>query len=86
MKFLIGIILIIIGILLLKYRYQVYHFTGDWEWAVRFFGGNGTVVAICLIGAGFIFVGAGFPLGAFDEEKIPKNPVSNSTNFVFSEK
>lgn len=70
MNFLIGIILIIVGILLIKYRYPIYHFTGDWSFAQQYLGANGTVVAISLIGAGLIFVGVAFPLGAFNKEEI----------------
>lgn len=69
MNFLVGLILIATGILVLKFRYQVYHFTGDWDWASRYLGSNGTIVAISLFGAGLIFVGVAFPLGAFEDEK-----------------
>ncbi len=75
MNFLVGIILILAGIAVLKYRYPIYHFTGDWDWASRFLGANGTIVAISLIGAGLIFVGVAFPLGAFNDMQS-----SNSTS------
>lgn len=70
MNFFVGLILIATGILVLKFRYQVYHFTGDWDWASRYLGSNGTVVAISLLGCGLIFVGVAFPLGAFEKEEI----------------
>ncbi|MDD2693897.1 MAG: hypothetical protein PHY14_03110 [Candidatus Gracilibacteria bacterium] len=66
MKILIGLFFIAIGIAIMRYRYQIYNFTGDWDWALKYLGGNGTVLAITLIGMGFVAVGAAWPFGAFD--------------------
>lgn len=65
MDWLVGIIIVVAGIAMLRYRYPLYHFTGEWGWAQKYLGSNGTVVAIALIGAFLIFVGVAFPLGAF---------------------
>lgn len=65
MDWLVGLIIVVAGIAMLRYRYPLYHFTGEWGWAQKYLGSNGTVVAIALIGAFLIFVGVAFPLGAF---------------------
>lgn len=65
MDWLVGIIIVVTGVAMLRYRYPIYHFTGEWGWAQKYLGSNGTVVAIALIGALLIFVGVAFPLGAF---------------------
>ena len=56
---------------ILRYRYQIYEFTGDWDWAVRYLGGNGTIVAISLIGALLIAVGTAYPFGVIDFTPTP---------------
>ncbi len=38
------------GIAILRYRYQIYGFTGEWSLATKYLGGNGTIVALTLIG------------------------------------
>ncbi len=38
MNFIIGIILIAVGALIIRYRYQIRDFTGDWDWAIRYLG------------------------------------------------
>lgn len=73
MDFLVGLILIATGVAVIKFRYPLYHFTGDWDWAMRFLGSGGTVAAIAIIGAGLIFVGVAFPLGAFDDTRSAGN-------------
>lgn len=73
MDWIVGLILVAAGVALLRYRYQVHNFVGEWDWAQKFLGANGTVVALSLIGAGLIFVGVAFPFGAFD-----KPPVSTT--------
>lgn len=65
MKFLIWLILIIIWLVVLKYRYQVYDFTGEFDWAQKYFGSTGTLFVIILIGAILIFSGVAYPLGGF---------------------
>ena len=62
MKLFIGIMLIALGILVLRYRYQIHEFTGEWGWASEYLGGNGTVVAISLIGMLLIGGGTAYPL------------------------
>ena len=49
------------GVAILRYRYHIYNFTGDFDWAQRYLGGNGTVVAIVLFGMLLIGAGAAFP-------------------------
>lgn len=60
------IILIALGILILRYRYHIHSFTGEWSWATEYLGGNGTVVAISLIGALLIALGTAYPFGVLD--------------------
>lgn len=67
MDFLVGLILIIAGIIMIRYRFQIYHFVGEWDWANKYVGGSKN--AIVLIGCGLIFVGVAFPFGAFDGMK-----------------
>lgn len=50
MNFLVGLILIASGILVVRYRFMLYNFTGDWAWAQKFLGSNGTLVAITFFG------------------------------------
>ncbi len=66
MDFVIGFILIGIGIALIKYRYVVYDFTGEWGWASTYLGGNGTIVAIVMIGMFLIGLGTAYPFGVVD--------------------
>jgi hypothetical protein len=44
---------------ILKYRYQIYEFTGEWGWAEKYVGN--TTVAISLIGMLLIAVGTAYP-------------------------
>jgi hypothetical protein len=71
MRFLLWLLIILAGIAILRYRYQIYEFTGDWDWAVRYLGGNGTIVAISLIGALLIAVGTAYPFGVIDFTPTP---------------
>ncbi len=66
MKLLTGLILIALGVAILRYRYQIYNFTGEWGWANQYLGGNGTITAISLIGLLLIGAGSAYPFGAFD--------------------
>ena len=66
MKLLTGLILIGVGIAILRYRYQIYNFTGEWGLANQYLGGNGTITAIALIGIFLIGIGSAYPFGAFD--------------------
>jgi hypothetical protein len=63
MRVLYGLLIIALGIAILKYRYQIHNFTGDWGWAEQYLGGNGTISAISLIGAFLIAVGTAYPFG-----------------------
>lgn len=63
MDFVVGLILILTGIAVIKYRFMIYNFAGEWDWASKYVGG--TTNAIVLFGMGLIFVGIAFPFGAF---------------------
>jgi hypothetical protein len=64
MKLLIWLMLIAIGATIIRYRFQVYEFTGEWDWANTYL--SSTMVAIILIGMVLIGAGAAYPFGAFD--------------------
>lgn len=86
MDFLVGIILVFTGISMIRYRFQVYNFVGEWDWAIKYLGG--TVNAISITGALLIFVGVAFPLGAFDgiqstPNTAPGSQVQTSTGVNF---
>lgn len=81
MSFLIGLLLIAIGILIIRYRYQIHGFTGEWWWAQKYLGGNGTIVAIALSWALCIFIGVAYPLGAFKNSEVV--PSETPTTSVF---
>jgi hypothetical protein len=66
MNFLIGLLFIALGIVIIRFRYQIYNFTGDWDWAVKYLGGNGTVVAMVFIGMFLIWVWAAYPFWVID--------------------
>ena len=66
MDILIGILIFSLGIVTISYRYAIYRFTGDWEWAMRFLGTNGTILAIILIWALLMFLGIAYPFWIFD--------------------
>lgn len=66
MDFIVGLLVILSGIAILRYRYQIYEFTGEWDWAIKYLGGNGTVVAISLIGMLLIGAGTAYPFGVID--------------------
>jgi len=63
MNFLIGILIIGLGVLILKYTRPTYEFVGAWAWAEKFFGIGGTITALKLLGIIFIVVGALYALG-----------------------
>ncbi len=71
MKFLLWLIIIACGVLVLKYRYQIYEMTGDWGWAEKYLGGTGTITAIALIGMLLIAAGTAYPFGVI--EFMPKD-------------
>ena len=74
MNFLLWLFFIWLGILVIRYRYVIHDFTGEWWWANTYLGWNGTVVAIVLIGMGCIAAGAAYPFGVFDGVGWPIEP------------
>lgn len=66
MNLLLGILIFALGVLIIHFRYQLYNFTGDWDWAIKYLWGNGTVVAIILIGMFLMGVGVAYPFGVFE--------------------
>lgn len=81
MKFLIWFVLILLGIALMRYRYQIYEFTGDWDWAIKYLWGNGTIVAIILIGMLLVGFGTAYPFGVIElgGTHIQIDPSSNTS-------
>lgn len=63
MNFLIGLLVIGLGVVILKYIRQTYEFVGAWDWAERFFGIWGTITALKLLGLVFITIGSLYALG-----------------------
>ena len=63
MNFLIGLLVIGLGVVILKYIRPTYEFVGSWVWAEKFFGIGGTVTALKLLGIVFIVFGALYSLG-----------------------
>ncbi len=63
MNFLVGLLIIGLGVLILKYTRQTYEFVGSWSWAEKFFGIGGTITALKLTGIVFIVTGALYGLG-----------------------
>jgi uncharacterized membrane protein SpoIIM required for sporulation len=66
MNILLGLIIIASGVGILRFRYQIYQFTGDWDWAIKYLWGNGTVVAIVLIWMLLIGAGTAYPFWVFE--------------------
>jgi hypothetical protein len=58
------LLIILAGMAILKYRYQIYDFTGEWGWAEKYVGN--TTVAISLIGMLLIAVGTAYPFWVVD--------------------
>jgi hypothetical protein len=63
MNFLVGLLIIGLGVVILKYTRQAYEFVGSFAWAEKFFGIGGTITALKLIGIVFIVTGALYALG-----------------------
>ncbi len=63
MNFLIGLLIVVLGVLILKYTRLTYEFVGSFTWAEKFFGIGGTITALKLFGIVFIVVGALYALG-----------------------
>lgn len=66
MKLLLGLIIILTGVAILKYRHQIHEFTGEWGWANTYLWGNWTVVAIALIGMILIWIWTAYPFWVID--------------------
>lgn len=64
MRILTWLILISIGAAIIYYRFAIYDFTGEWEWANKYL--NNTMIAIVMIGMILVGMGAAYPFGAFD--------------------
>ncbi len=64
MKIVTWLVLIAIGWAIIHYRFNIYDFTGEWEWANKYL--NNTMIAIVLIGMILVGMGAAYPFGAFD--------------------
>lgn len=61
MRYILGIIVIAVGILMLRYNEQLYRIVGRWNWAEKMFSTGGTrtgikVVALATIILGFVFM------------------------------
>lgn len=57
-NFFVGLIVIALGVLILKYIRETYELVGSWTWAEKFFGIGWTVTAIKLLGIVLITFGA----------------------------
>lgn len=66
MKFFYGLVFFAIGVALIKYRKNVYEWTGRFAWAERYLGNGGTVLVIVLAGCLLIFLSIAYPTGAID--------------------
>ena len=65
MKIIIWLLFITAGVAIIQYRFVIYEFTGEWEWANKYL--NNTMLAIILIGMVLIGIGSAYPFGAFDD-------------------
>ena len=54
------------GLALLKYRRNVFEWTGRWGWAEKYLGNGGTLTALALLGLALLALSVAYPLGAFD--------------------
>jgi hypothetical protein len=63
MNFMIGLLVIGLGVVIIKYTRQTYEFVGSFAWAEKFFGIGGTISALKIFGLVFIAVGALYALG-----------------------
>lgn len=63
MNFVIGLLIIGLGVVILRYTRQTYELVGAFAWAEKFFGIGGTVTALKLLGIVFIVTGALYALG-----------------------
>lgn len=64
MRLITWIILIALGVAIIRYRFNIYEFTGEWDWANKYL--SSTMVAIVMIGMILIGAWAAYPFGAFD--------------------
>ncbi len=61
-----GILLIIWGYSIIKYRRNVKSWTGNWLWAEKYIGNGGTYVVLILIGLALMFFGILYPFGGIE--------------------
>ena len=64
MRLITWIILIALGATIIRYRFNIYEFTGEWDWANKYL--SSTMVAIVMVGMILIGAWAAYPFGAFD--------------------
>jgi len=62
-NFFMGLLVIGLWVVILKYIRPTYEFVGSWVWAEKFFGIGGTVTALKLLGIIFIVFWAIYALG-----------------------
>jgi hypothetical protein len=79
MKFLMWLLILLSGMAILRYRYQIYDFTGEWGWAEKYLGGNGTISAISLIWALLIGIGTAYPFWVIDFSPDPRDTLPGFT-------
>ncbi|HRI36594.1 MAG TPA: hypothetical protein PK765_06080 [bacterium] len=68
MKFIYGLIFFFLGAAIIKYRKNVYEWTGRFVWAERYLGSGGTVLVIILAGCLLIFLSVAYPMGAVNPQ------------------
>ncbi|MFO0763973.1 MAG: hypothetical protein U0518_03920 [Candidatus Gracilibacteria bacterium] len=73
------------GVALMKYRKQVYDFTGPFGWAERYMGSGGTATAIVLFGFASIVLSILYLFGYFQvgmptDMQNPSTPTQNSVS------
>lgn len=64
------------GFLVLKYRKQVYDWTGTWYWAEKYLGRGGTITALILIALAMIVFGIATMFGQVDLTNRPPENLS----------
>lgn len=73
------IILFCLWVIVLKYRKNIYDWTGKFGWAERYIGSWWTVIVIILTWLLFIFLSVAYPMGLFDEYQVwNKAQINNS--------
>ncbi len=77
-----SLLMMITGAALMKYRKEVYDFTGPFGWAEKYMGTGGTSTAIVLIGFGLVIISILYLFGYFElgapASGLPGAPTTNS--------